>query len=155
MLIATYGQKPENYDEDLKAMYKNTIPLISPEELSAEMESDSAIILLDAREPAEYKVSHLEGAELVGFNEFKIKSVKNIPKDAEIVVYCSLGVRSEIVAEKLKEAGYTHVKNLYGGIFEWVYDDQVIVDKKGKETQKVHTYDAEWGKWLLKGDKVY
>jgi rhodanese-related sulfurtransferase len=155
MIITTYGQKPENYDDDLKAMYKNTIPLITPDELSKEMKTDSAIILLDAREPGEYKVSHLDGAELVGFNEFKMKSVKNIPKDAEIVVYCSLGVRSEIVAEKLKEAGYTNVKNLYGGIFEWVYNDNKIVDKKGNETEKVHAYDAEWSKWLLKGEKVY
>ena len=155
LIVTTYGQKPENYDNDLKAMYKNTIPLITPEELSEEMQTDTTIVLLDAREPGEYKVSHLDGAELVGFNEFKMKSVKNIPKDAEIVVYCSLGVRSEIVAEKLKEAGYTNVKNLYGGIFEWVYDNQKIVDKKGKETEKVHAYDAEWSKWLLKGEKVY
>ncbi len=155
MIITAFGQKPDNYDTDLKAMYKNTIPLITPEELSEEMQTDTTIVLLDAREPGEYKVSHLDGAELVGFNEFKMKSVKNIPKDAEIVVYCSLGVRSEIVAEKLKEAGYTNVKNLYGGIFEWVYDNQKIVDKKGKETEKVHAYDAEWSKWLLKGEKVY
>jgi predicted sulfurtransferase len=62
MIITTYGQKPENYDDDLKAMYKNTIPLITPDELSKEMKTDSAIILLDAREPGEYKVSHLDGA---------------------------------------------------------------------------------------------
>jgi len=155
MIISTFGQKPDNYDENIKAMYKNTIPLITPEELSEEMRTDSTIILLDAREPGEYKVSHLEGAELVGFNDFKMKAVKGVPKDAEIVVYCSLGVRSEIVAEKLKEAGYTNVKNLYGGIFEWVYIDQQVVDKKGKKTEKVHAYDAEWSKWLLKGEKVY
>jgi len=33
-------------------------------------------------------------------------------------VYCSLGIRSEVIAKKLKKAGYTNVFNLYGGIFE-------------------------------------
>ena len=47
------------------------------------------------------------------------------------------------------------MKNLYGGIFEWKYQDQVIIDKKGNETDDVHAYDEEWSKWLLKGKKVY
>ena len=36
-----------------------------------------------------------------------------------IIVYCSIGVRSEDIGEKLKELGYTKILNLYGGIFDW------------------------------------
>ncbi len=155
IFISGLSQKPDNYDEQLKSMYKNTVPLITQDELVNELEKNSNLVLLDAREMNEYKVSHLEGARYIGYDNFNKKTVKDIPKDASIVVYCSLGVRSEIIGEKLLEAGFSNVKNLYGGIFEWVYYDNTIIDKKGNETQNVHTFDKDWSKWLIKGEKVY
>ena len=71
------------------------------------------------------------------------------------MVYCSLGIRSEDVAEKLKKAGYTNVLNLYGGIFEWKNNDFTIYDSEEKETENVHTFDEAWSKWLTKGIKIY
>ena len=149
------AQKPANYNDLLNGMYNNTVELITVEDVTNEMKEDSGIVLLDTREINEYKVSHIEGARCIGYNDFSIESMKDIPTDSEIVVYCSLGVRSEHIGEQLKEAGYHNVRNLYGGIFEWKYHDQMIVDKKGNPTDKVHTYDEEWSKWLLKGKKVY
>ena len=70
-------------------------------------------------------------------------------------MYCSLGVRSEDIAEKLKEAGYTNVLNLYGGIFEWKNNNNKVFDAYEKETEDVHTCTQEWSKWLIKGTKVY
>ena len=149
------GQKPVNYDDQLKEMYKNTVELISVDDLSNKLNDNRGLVLLDTRELSEYKVSHIEGARCIGYNNFSIESLEDIQKDTEIVVYCSLGVRSEQIGEKLKEAGYKNVQNLYGGIFEWKYQDQIIVNKKGNPTDKVHTYDENWGQWLLKGEKVY
>ena len=57
--------------------------------------------------------------------------------------------------EKLKAAGYRNVRNLYGSIFEWVNQDNPVVDNQGKPTQKVHAYSRTWGVWLNKGEKVY
>lgn len=150
-----YSQKPENYDNELKGMYNNTVSLITPTELSEQIESDVNIIILDTREKNEFKVSHLKDARYVGYNGFTMNAVKDIPKDAEIVLYCSLGVRSEKIGEQLLQAGYTNVRNLYGGIFEWVYEGNEIVDKSESKTSKVHTYDENWSKWLLEGEKVY
>ena len=92
----------------------------------------------------------------VGYEKFDLKNtLKKVPKkDAVIVVYCSLGVRSEDIAEKLKNKGYTKVYNLYGGIFEWKNNGNPVFSK-GIETNKVHAYSKEWGTWLLKGEKVY
>lgn len=149
------GQKPTNYDEHLKGLYKNSVELITVEDLSNQIKKNAGIVVLDTREISEYRVSHIEGARNIGYNNFSIESLQDIPKGAEIIVYCSLGVRSEQIGEKLKEAGYENVKNLYGGIFEWKYQDQIVVDKKGNPTDKVHTYDENWGQWLLKGEKVY
>jgi len=70
-------------------------------------------------------------------------------------VYCSLGIRSEDIAEKLKKAGYNNVLNLYGGIFEWKNKDFTVYNSEGTQTEKIHTFSKEWSKWLTKGIKVY
>lgn len=111
-------------------------------------------IFLDAREPNEYSISHLKGAVPVGYDHFQMANVSHLPKDTPIVVYCSVGYRSEKIAEKLKAAGYTKVSNLYGGIFEWVNQKNTVYDTDG-ETQRVHAYDRTWGIWLRRGKKVY
>lgn len=70
-------------------------------------------------------------------------------------MYCSLGIRSEHIAEKLKKRGYTSVYNLYGGIFEWKNKDYKVYDSNEKETDNIHAYSKAWSKWLKKGNKVY
>ncbi len=133
-------------------MYKNTVPLISATDL--ERKADN-FVLLDTREKAEYKVSHLENAQWVGYDTFDKKRLKDIPKDQPIVVYCSIGYRSERIGEQLLKMGYEEVYNLNGGIFEWVNQDQELVESKDKATDKVHAYSKSWGVWLDKGEKVY
>lgn len=155
LLVFVYSQKPANYDDQVRAMYKNTVELITAAELSDEMGENPDLVLLDTRELVEYNVSHIEGSRYIGYNTFSIESLNDIPKDADIIVYCSLGVRSELIGEKLQEAGYENVKNLYGGIFEWMYQNKIVVNKKGNATDKIHTYDEKWSQWLLKGKKVY
>jgi len=50
--------------------------------------------------------------------------------------------------------GYSNVSNLYGGIFEWVHQNKNVY-QNNSTTQKIHTYDKEWSKWLKKGEKIY
>jgi rhodanese-related sulfurtransferase len=138
----------------LKGLYKNSIPLISPKQLSDKLLQKQAPVLLDARSIAEYKVSHIAKAKFVDYETFDADALKDIPKDAPIVVYCSVGYRSEQIGEKLKTAGYRHVKNLYGGLFEWVNEGHPVFNNQGK-TNKVHAYSESWGIWLQKGEKVY
>lgn len=141
-------------DKLLKKYNTESVPYISVDSLK---NISNDFVLLDAREKNEFKTSHLENAVFVGYDKFNLKkTIKKLPnKNAEIVVYCSLGVRSEDVAEQLKKAGYTNVLNLYGGIFEWKNLNQKVYNSKGIETEKVHAFSKEWSKWLLKGEKVY
>ncbi|MGB3076518.1 MAG: rhodanese-like domain-containing protein [Chitinophagales bacterium] len=155
MFCATRGiaqvQDPA-YDLLLQKMLAHSVREISVKEVAAKQ---SNVIFLDAREKEEYDVSHLNNAVAVGYDHFNLATVKNIAKDQRIVVYCSVGYRSEKVAEQLVNAGYSHVTNLYGGIFEWINEDHPVYDLSGKPTEKVHAYDVTWGIWLKKGDKVY
>ena len=47
------------------------------------------------------------------------------------------------------------VSNLYGGIFEWVNQENPVIDTTGNETKNIHAYNKTWGVWLNKGNKVY
>lgn len=139
------------YNLTLKALLSHNVKEISVEELS-KMEN---VVLLDARENAEFQVSHLVAAINIGYEDFTLDSVKNLDKSKAVVVYCSVGYRSEKIAEKLKSAGFTNVSNLYGGIFEWVNQGNKVVDTNEKETNNIHAYNKTWGIWLNKGKKVY
>ena len=138
----------------LKQYNKESIPYISVEALKNEA---AEVVLLDSREEKEYQTSHIKGAICVGYDYFNLNIVKQkLPnKDSKIVVYCSVGVRSENIAEKLKKAGYNNVYNLYGGIFEWKSNDNKVYNSGEKETDSVHTFSKKWSKWLRKGTKVY
>lgn len=138
----------------LKQYNNKNIPYITVQELAM---PKTQATLLDAREKQEYTTSHLKNALLVGYNHFEIDSVlKKIPNKAEkIVVYCSIGIRSENIAFKLKKAGYKHVFNLYGGIFEWKNSGLPVYDSEEKETENVHVNSKVWSKLLKKGNKVF
>ena len=138
------------YDVMLHAMYSNTVPFVLADTLQP-----NKYILLDTRERREYEVSHIANARWVGYDKFNYRSVTELPKDTAIVVYCSVGYRSEKIGEKLKELGFTNVKNLYGGIFQWVNEAKPVVDMDGAATDEVHAYSKAWGIWLNKGKKVY
>jgi rhodanese-related sulfurtransferase len=150
---STFGQK--KLDKLLTKWNNKNVPYISVETLAM---PETNAILLDAREEKEFKVSHIKDALFVGYDNFKInETLKKLPEDknTKIVVYCSLGIRSEKIADKLIREGYTNVYNLYGGIFEWKNADFKVIDTLGNSTEKVHTFNESWSKWLKKGEKVY
>ena len=129
-----------------------TVPFIKAKELR---ENNQNYTILDIRELKEYNVSHIKNAISISFNDFNVKMIKHkIDKNTPIVVYCSIGYRSEKVGEKLLDEGFT-VYNLYGGIFNWINSNNPIVDNNEIATQKVHCFNQEWSKWLLKGEKIY
>lgn len=154
ILVSTSIFSQETISELLKTCNTKSIPYISVEELA--MPKTNAIIL-DAREKKEFETSHIKNAINVGYDNFIIDSIQDklLQKDSKIVVYCSIGIRSETIGEKLKKAGYTNVYNLYGGIFEWKNKEFKVFDVKEKETENVHTFNEEWSKWLINGIKIY
>ena len=112
-------------------------------------------IFLDARSIEEFNVSHIENAQFIGYDSLHISTLNNIEKDQRIVVYCSVGYRSEKVAEKLIELGYKNVSNLYGGVFEWMNQNKPVVDSTNRLTNQIHAFDKTWGIWLTNGEKIY
>ncbi|GGG40488.1 rhodanese-like domain-containing protein [Bizionia arctica] len=153
--FASFSLSAQETLEDLLQKYNTkNVAYISVQELA--MPKTQAIIL-DAREFNEYQVSHLKNAIPVGYNEFDLQetTLQLNNKQQLIVVYCSLGIRSENIAKKLTKAGYTNVLNLYGGIFEWKNNGFEVYDSTETLTEKIHTFSPEWSKWLTSGEKVF
>jgi rhodanese-related sulfurtransferase len=143
-----------DYQKKLQWLLRHNVKEVS----IAEIADFSEAIYLDAREKAEYNVSHIENAIWVGYDDFDIKTVKKLDKSKTVVVYCSVGYRSEKVAKKLEKAGFKTVYNLYGGMFEWYNQGLPIVDNQGESTDKIHTYNEKWGQWVAerkKGDGTF
>ena len=151
--VSLYAQ--ETLDKVLEKYHQEKVPYISAIELQ-NLKQNNKVVVLDSRELIEFKVSHIKGAILVGYDDFKLSSLpESMNKNTPLVVYCTLGVRSEVVANELIERGYRDVKNLYGGISEWKNKDYVVVDSTQTPTENIHVYSKKWGKWLTKGNPVF
>jgi rhodanese-related sulfurtransferase len=142
------------YHQLLRAMYRNTVPTVSAGRLVQELNQPPAPVLLDARTPAEFKVSHLAGARFVNFDSVATATFEGLDRNQPVVVYCSVGYRSERLGERLQALGFRHVRNLYGGLFEWINDGYPVYNAQGL-TGNVHPYSALWSPWLKRGNKVY
>lgn len=138
------------YSAVLKTLLSHNVAELGVQDACALSET----LFVDARQWEEYQVSHIEGARWVGYKEFELDRLEGTSKAQPIVVYCSVGYRSERIALRLQKAGYSNVYNLYGGIIEWVNQGQPVVNREGA-TLKVHVYNALWGVWLQQGEKVY
>ncbi len=136
----------KEFDKKVASWLSFTVPTVNPEGVKKMPDA----LILDAREKKEYDVSHLPNAVFIGYNHFEKEVMKDIDKKKPIVVYCSIGYRSEKIGEKLKKLGFTNVHNLYGSIFEWINEGNTVVDNQGNPTKKVHTFNKNWGQWVDK-----
>ena len=108
------------------------------------------VTLIDARHREEFSASHISGTKNIPYNsKDPLKHLTDIKPDSSIVVYCSVGYRSSILAGKLQNMGCTKVYNLEGSLFKWANEGRPLV--QGQTTaHKVHPYDTRWGNLLEK-----
>ena len=135
---------------DLDARFPD-VPSTTTAALAAAVERGEAPVLLDARAPAEYAVGHLPGARPVdpGASAADLAhALADTDRQRPVVVYCSVGVRSAAVARRLREAGFAHVANLEGSVFRWANEGRPLVTASGEATDRVHPYNAVWGRLL-------
>ena len=141
----------QQFDKRLSQLLSFSVPVMGVDELEKQK---GEVILFDTRELEEYEVSHIPGADYLGYGDFSKEKLASLSKDTTIVVYCSVGYRSEKIGEKLQKMGFTKVYNLYGSLFEWANQDHPLEDVKGRKTNLVHTYDKNWSQWVEEGKLV-
>jgi len=93
-------------------------PIITVDELKARWDRGDRPFLLDVREVVEHQLVRLEGDVLIPLGELVARQ-QELDPDREIVVYCHHGNRSGRATAYLRHNGFTHARNLRGGIEEW------------------------------------
>ncbi|MDY7098153.1 MAG: rhodanese-like domain-containing protein [Pseudomonadota bacterium] len=123
--------------------------------------SGEDVIVFDVREAEEFAVSHLSGAIQVSPDisdtEFKERFAGQL-KGRRAVFYCSVGVRSSILAQRVAALVENRTgmapANLIGGIFNWSNDGRPMVSRQNSGTQSVHPYDDYWGRLIENRDAI-
>ena len=94
---------------------------IAPKELEQLLKNGQDVTVIDVREPHEWDICHIEGAKLVPLSEFTAH-LHELNSADHLVLHCRSGARSWKALQLLREAGFTKVKNLKGGILAWAED---------------------------------
>jgi len=138
----------QSINADLEKDYPQ-ISHISTKDLESRLADHTlaAPLLIDARASDEFAVSHLPGAVHADSVEQVLAQLDDRAPDTQVVVYCSVGVRSARLVSKLQAAGVSNAVNLKGSIFEWA-NRGLPVYKGDEPTLGVHPFNRKWGELL-------
>ena len=101
---------------ELLAQAKSEIKEATPEQVNELLSKPDAPVLIDVREPEEFERGHLKEAELIPLASLPKEIKKRLPnKNAAVVLYDDLGIRSNHAARLLRSLGYQNVKEMLGG----------------------------------------
>ncbi len=94
------------------------VPTIGASELKTRLDSGESLKLIDVREPNEWEICRLDGAELIPLDTFPTQ-IERLDSEDEIVVICRSGRRSALAVQMLQAAGFRKAYNLRGGLLAW------------------------------------
>ncbi len=96
--------------------------LVSPQEVCNRLgEVGENLVLLDVRTQFERVFDgRIPQATWIPIEQIEARIEEEIKRDVEVIVHCAHGVRSESVARYLVYMGYENVKDMEGGLANWV-----------------------------------
>lgn len=97
---------------------------LSSEAFAEQLKAVKPSMLIDVREPHEFKNGHITGATNIPLSQLGSR-LDQIPQEKTLFLYCQSGMRSKQAATKLIREGHTQVAHLRGGFMSW----------KGKRTR--------------------
>ncbi len=92
---------------------------ITAVDLKKKLDAGETPFILDVREPNEYQINRIAGSTLIPLGELP-RRYQELPRDREIITQCKMGGRSAKAQDFLKSVGFSNVKNLKGGILDWI-----------------------------------
>ena len=131
--------------KDMLAEARQVIPEQGPQELKRRIDANEPLVLVDVRDPDEYRDGAIEPATNIsrGFLEFRIGTAAADPK-TPIVLYCQSGLRSMLAAKALHDLGYENVTNLQGGFQKWAQSGLPIMKDKPLTTDQIQRYSRHF-----------
>src|SRR5213593_1270999 len=121
------------------------VPEEGPLDVQRRLASGAQTVLIDVRDPDEYRDGYIEPATNVsrGFLEFRVGSVVG-DSATPIVVYCQTGLRSMLAAKALKDLGYSNVVNLQGGYQKWVQSGMPVIREVPMTQDQIQRYSRHF-----------
>ena len=101
----------------IQSLFGPPLPSVSAAELSEKLKNGKKPLVVDVRQPGEYRSGHINGAKLIPLGELSGR-LKELPKNKEIVLVCASGSRSRSATKILVREGYEAV-NMNGGMISW------------------------------------
>lgn len=93
---------------------------LTPAQVDAALRSEAPPALIDVREPVEFEINRIAGAQLIPKGEIVSgRAIGDLPHDRPIVLYCKTGIRSAEALAALKRSGFDDAAHLQGGIVAW------------------------------------
>ncbi len=91
----------------------------TPVELKRRLDAGDDVFILDVREPNEYQINRVPGSTLIPLGELP-RRYQELDPEREVVVMCKMGGRSAKAVDYLRSVGFSRIKNLRGGVLEWI-----------------------------------
>jgi molybdopterin/thiamine biosynthesis adenylyltransferase/rhodanese-related sulfurtransferase len=107
---------------------EEAVPEISVVELQTKLAAREDFLLLDVREPYEYEIARIPGAKLIPLGELPSR-MSELDSAQEIALHCKTGRRSAQALRALREAGFSKLTNVRGGIEAWANEVDPSVPK--------------------------
>jgi len=131
--------------KDMLAEARQVIPEQGPAEVERRLRSSEPPVMIDVRDPDEYRDGHIEEATNIsrGFLEFRIASTAGDPA-TPVVLYCQTGLRSMLAAKALHDLGYQNVVNLQGGYQKWAQSGLPVVKDAALSADQIQRYSRHF-----------
>jgi rhodanese-related sulfurtransferase len=101
----------------LSSLFGPALPSLNALELSEKLKYSNDTLVVDVRQPEEYREGHIAGSKLIPLGELN-KHMNELPKNKEIICVCASGSRSQSATKFLVGAGY-NAFDMKGGMFMW------------------------------------
>jgi len=98
-------------------LFGKPISSIHPAQLSEKLKNGRRPLVVDVRQPTEYRGGHIAGAKLIPLDTLR-RRMKELPQNREIVCVCASGNRSGSATRMLVRAGF-NASNMKGGMLSW------------------------------------
>ncbi len=98
-------------------LFGKPVSTVHPLELNERLKNGRRPLVLDVRQPDEYRRAHIAGAKLIPLGELG-RRMKELPQNREIVCVCASGNRSGSATRMLVKAGF-NASNMKGGMLSW------------------------------------
>jgi rhodanese-related sulfurtransferase len=101
----------------LQSLFGPPVPSVNAAELNEKLKQAKRPLVLDVRQPEEFRAGHISGAKLIPLGELS-RRMNELPKGKEIVCVCASGSRSRSATKMLLSKGYSAL-NMSGGMMMW------------------------------------